>query len=110
MSTPTVTSLQTNTTNKPHMHARWTIKDGGTALEEIVKTYKTSDSPTIVGKLDEFKSKFVFIEYDESYARDKEGNTEYVRFEATIQGDFQLQLDLFTCYCEPLNENQEPPF
>lgn len=53
-----------------------------------------------------------FLEYQKHYASYEEGDTEYLRFEGTINDSnhFALTVDSWSCYCEPLNENQEPPF
>ena len=101
---------------KPHGHYRMTIidpvlKQEGVEFEETIsKTFKL-DSFSIENCTDMLTSTFQFTEYVKNYAYYKDGNTEYIRFEGTVADTgLQLTIDVFSCYCEPLNENQEPPF
>jgi hypothetical protein len=100
-----------NTTVKPHVHARWSVKDNvnGELRDEQMLTGKGPFS--IENILDGITKLYAFTEYDKSYAFYKDGNTEYLRFEGTtVEDNLKLTCDVFSCYCEPLNENQEPPF
>lgn len=102
--------LVTNMNKPPHMHARWTVKDNRKKTnEENHKTYRMGNF-SIESVLDEFKSRFVFIEYQQHYAQYVNEGTEYIRFEATLAEGYSLTCDVFSCYCEPLNEKQDPPF
>lgn len=82
--------------------------------KEVINEKKATDyfkSPNHI--VEQFLKSFgmTFVEYQKHYARYPEGNTEYIRFEGTIEKDhFTLTVDAWSCYCEPLNENQEPPF
>lgn len=103
--------LVTNMANKPHGHWRMVNKDLKDGYEEVQvggfqPKYLTIDQAT-----DNLTQLYQFTEYDKSYAFYEHGATEYVRFEGTVsQLNIKVTIDVFTCYCEPLNDNQEPPF
>lgn len=97
-------------TIKPHIHTRWSIKDGSEIVAEDKATALKKDF-SIENILDGFKKLHAFTEYQQHYAFYKEGDTEYIRFEGTLLEDhLKLTIDVFSCYCVPLNEDQPPPF
>lgn len=102
----------TNLSKHPHIHYVMLITD--TILnetEEKRKTLRKSSTMSIESITTSLTDIFRFTEYNKSYSYYKDGNTEYVRFEGSLMDQkLKLTLDVFTCYCEPLNENQEPPF
>lgn len=102
--------LETNLKNK-HGHWRIHIKDLVTSDEETTTKKLPSTSFSIEAVTDELTGKYQFTEYEKHYAYYKDGDTEYVRFVGTVaELQLQLTIDVWTCYCEPLNENHEPPF
>lgn len=102
--------LVTNMSKTPHVHARWEIKD--LKFNEKVNNHKTYSmgSFSIESVLEKFKSDWTFVEYNQNYACYKNDGTEYIRFEATLADGYTVTADVFSCYCEPLNEDQDPPF
>lgn len=97
---------------KKHVHAVMICKDQKDgATDETHMTFGQGRSFSIENITDDLTKQFWFTEYSKSYAYYPEGDTEYIRFEASVFGEpIKLTLDVFSCYCEPLNENQEPPF
>lgn len=103
--------LTVNKNKKPHGHWKMAIKDLETGdVEHQVGGFR-SDVISLDEATDQLTYIYQFTEYNKSYAFYKDGATEYLRFEGTVAGlRLRLTIDVFTCYCEPLNENQEPPF
>lgn len=102
--------MQTNVVGtKIHTHIRTELKHMN---GRVIDKNKHSTSYTPKATLDAFKEQgqFEFKRYAETYSRDFDGNTEYIIFTGTTKDDFRLTIHSFSCYCEPLNENQEPPF
>lgn len=103
-----VNKLQKN----KHGHWRMTTKDLATKDEETVtKKLTRHTSFSIEDITADLTKHYQFIEYEKHYAFYPDGDTEYVRFVGTVaELQLQLTIDVWTCYCEPLNENVEPPF
>lgn len=97
---------------KKHVHTIQTVKDLKTGeSEESRKKYHNHNSFSVENCTADLTSQFHFTEYSKSYAYYADGDIEYVRLIGTLHGaNLQLTLDVFSCYCEPLNEGQEPPF
>ena len=93
---------------KPHVHIHSFLKDGRETISEDKRVDKANDPLTVTNLI---KQGMAFLEFNESYAFYRNEAVEYVRLEGTLvdQG-YKLTVDAFTCYCEPLNENQDPPF
>lgn len=103
----TVNATELKVGTKIHTHIRTELKYmNGRPID----TSKKATSLTPVAAVNEFKQDFEFKRYAETYSRDQDGNTEYIIFTATTKDDFRLTIHSFSCYCEPLNENQAPPF
>jgi hypothetical protein len=100
---------------KPHIHAHYFVRDNANGEVHDEKKYVVQPAvmnPISVEEVtNQVRDQFAFTEYKLSYAFYKDGATEYIRFEGTLVGGLlKLTLDVFSCYCVPLNENQEPPF
>ncbi len=97
---------------RPHVHVHWFLKDNANGEVHDEKKYVVKLANTSIEAVtNEIRDKFAFTEYQLHYAFYKDGATEYIRFEGTlVNGFLQLTIDVFSCYCVPLNENQEPPF
>lgn len=105
--------LKVNRNKAPHVHVIRKMKDLVTGHEDENHTTLSSRHRTfsIETTLDDMIRSFQFTEYVKNYSFYKDGATEYIRFEGTLLGyQLKLTMDVFTCYCQPLNENQEPPF
>ena len=103
--------LGTNTALKPHGHWVMAIKDLKDGHKDEIKGSFKPDLISIERATENLTSVYQFTEFNKSYAFYEKEATEYLRFEGTVsQLQLQLTIDVFTCYCEPLNENQEPPF
>lgn len=95
---------------KKHVHWRMVVKEGNDS-EESGGVYRNPNKFSVETCTDDLTSKFQFTEYVKHYAYYKDGDTEYIRFEGHLFGDkLDVTIDVFSCYCEPLNEGQEPPF
>jgi hypothetical protein len=103
--------LGTNRFKPAHGHWRMTVKDLVSGEEETTSKKLPKDSFSIEAATDDLTKHWRFVEYEKSYAYYKDGDTEYIRFVGTVaEIHLQLTIDVWTCYCEPLNENQDPPF
>lgn len=104
--------LVTNMTKTPHVHYHIIVTDMITKhTDEKKRTVHFKDGMSLESCLNDVTSEFQFTEYQKHYAFYKNEATEYVRFEATLLGEhLKLTSDIYTCYCEPLNVNQDPPF
>lgn len=103
--------LVTNMAKKPHGHWRMIIKDLKDGYEEQQDGGFTPELISIDKATDNLTALYQFTEYNKSYALYENGATEYVRFEGTVsQLRLKLTIDVFTCYCEPLSDGQDPPF
>lgn len=94
---------------KIHTHIRTELKHSNGRLIEASKGISPA-SLSPVATLETFKAEFKFKRFTESYSNDLDGNTEYIVFRGYTTDDYLLTIHSFSCYCEPLNENQEPPF
>lgn len=99
----------------PHPHIHWIlqIKAPDLVVEESRQTMHYYKDASIENITNDLTKNFEFVEYEKHYALYKDGATEYVRLEGTCHSAdelFKVTCDVFTCYCEPLNENTEPPF
>lgn len=104
--------LVTDLSKEPHVHYVIQVKDITTGqVDEKRNTIQYSESVSIEDCLNTVTEEFRFTEYVKHYAFYKNEATEYIRFEATLLNEnLKLTSDIFTCYCEPLNKDQEPPF
>lgn len=94
-----------------HGHWRMTVKDLVTGDEETTTKQLPRTSFSVEAATDDLTKHYRFVEYEKSYAYYKDGDTEYVRFVGVVaELQLQLTIDVWTCYCVPLNENEEPPF
>lgn len=100
--------MQTNvvgTKIHTHLRAKSQYSNGHTLLETSnVVDYTPSAA------IESFKADYPLIKYTQSYSKDVNGNTEYIVLTGTNPDGFRLTIHSFSCYCEPLNENQQPPF
>jgi len=102
--------LATNLKQK-HGHWRMSMKDILTGDEELSSARLPMHSFSIENVTQELTRDHQFTEYEKHYAYYKDGDTEYVHFVGTVADlNLKLTIDVWTCYCEPLNENDEPPF
>lgn len=101
------TELKTNFDKEPHVHVRVDapkvkFKNQLQVLEDV------KPREVMKGWIERFDWHY----YTERYSHDLDGDTEYLK----LQGkpiddvDYLLTVHVFSCYCEPLNENQDPPF
>lgn len=96
---------------RKHVHAIMLCKDLTNGKLDETHTTMRGRGFSIENITDDLTKQFTFTEFNKSYALYKDGDTEYLRFEGSLMGEqIKLTLDVFSCYCEPLNENQEPPF
>ena len=97
---------------KKHVHTIQIVKDLKTGeSEESRKRYANHNSFSVENCTADLTSNFQFTEYAKSYAYYPDGDVEYVHIEGTLYSlHLQLTIDVFSCYCEPLNEKQDPPF
>jgi hypothetical protein len=100
-----------------HVHLRLLFKDkkSGKVLHEARKWIPdTSLQATLSELLDELTPEYVVERYRQDYTYYKDGETEYIKFHAHLfdeaDNTFTLTVHVFSCYCEPLNVNTEPPF
>jgi len=99
------------TAKRPHVHVIQIVKKPKTKYVDEQHFSYYLPRLSIENLLDELLQHYQFVEYNKSYAFYKDGATEYIRLEGTLLEDhLKLTMDVFSCYCEPLNENQEPPF
>lgn len=94
-----------------HGHWRMTTEDLVTGDKETTQKKLPRTSFSIETATDDLTKHYQFVEYEKHYAYYIDGDTEYIRFVGTVaELQLRLTIDVWSCYCEPLNENQEPPF
>lgn len=94
---------------KVHTHVRAGLAHmNGRPVQGSESKKQVSLTPSAA--LADVKKEFEFKRYAETYSRDTNGNTEYLILTGNTVDDLRLTIHSFSCYCEPLNENQEPPF
>lgn len=93
--------------SKKHTHVRTILKHAnGHAYNELIRT--TNKRPDLEMRYIERSQ--TWSSFNEEYTQDFDGNTEYYKFNGILSDGQRLTAKVFSCYCEPLNENQEPPF
>jgi hypothetical protein len=99
--------LKTRLDARPHTHIRTEIKYmNGKIIHEdkLVHSYTAPVAAmTVISSSD-------YDKYELKYSRDKDGGTEYFLINAVLTDEFRLTAHVFSCYCEPLNEDETPPF
>lgn len=105
--------LVTNTDKEPHVH----LKAMAPQVKYFVEvTYRDKTTAEV---LFGYLNNIFWNDYNLRYRNDKDGQTEmYIlrghptNTDVTKPDDFKylLTVHVFSCYCEALNENTEPPF
>lgn len=106
-------ALGTNTHNKPHTHIRMYLKNANGSKIVHESNEITHYQPHITHREFFENLPYVVLQSNTSYRFDKDGATEYYKTTATVEDEsirYRLRIDVFSCYCSPLNENKEPPF
>lgn len=102
---------------KPHTHIHLFFKDkkSGKTIFERKTALKQGQTKGILDQfVEEVTTDYVIERYRLDYSFDKDGATEYFKYHAQVYDEhndyYTLTVHVFSCYCEPLNENKEPPF
>jgi hypothetical protein len=103
-----MSELVTNTDKEPHVH----IKASAPKVKYFVEqTYRDKTASEV---LFGYLNKIFWKEYTIRYRHDKDGDSEMYILRGHPVPDnniiYLLTVHFFTCYCEPLNENTDPPF
>lgn len=92
---------------KKHTHVRTILKHAnGHPYNELNRS--TNQHPSIA--LRHIIMAHTWSSYLQEYSNDSDGDTIYYKFNGIMVDGLRLTAHVFSCYCEPLNENQEPPF
>lgn len=102
-----------------HTHSRILLKswDYTKTIHEAKASHGDSPPAEVLWSfIEEFNKVYKTTKAQTNYSLDEEGNTEYYKYAATARSaadynvNYRLTVHVFSCYCEPLNENKEPPF
>jgi alpha-acetolactate decarboxylase len=86
-------------------------KGNGDLMHEDAQVYHNKSAGVIAQTLvDELTKEFVVIKSHADYVFHENEAVEYYKYKALFSTKERLTVHVFTCYCEPLNENQSPPF
>lgn len=95
------------TIDDKHTHVRVKVQDFlGSELSDEREISELEATTAFLEKT----SKYTFKRYTESYLLDKDADTQLYEFTGVTNGNYRLTILVFSCYCVPLNVNQDPPF
>lgn len=103
-----MSELAANTNLHPHTHVK-AMAPKVNFYED--RTFTTDPKDT----LDEWLKRIFWQDYTIRYKHFTDGDTDsyIIRGHPIITDDgipYLLTIHVFTCYCEPLNDNEQPPF
>jgi len=107
-----MSELVVNTDKEPHVHLKAMAPQVKYFVESVYRDKTTAE--VLFGYL----NKVFWDDYTLKFKHDKDGQTEmYILRGHPTNTDiaspdikYLLTVHVFSCYCEPLNENTEPPF